>query len=119
MATLDRDRLAKLLGMLGSDHDGEVAAAGRAVSRMLRECGNLTWHEVLGVPYGELTITEELGDADAILRALDDYRYLTEWESGFVRSIRDFVADRGRLTEKQRDVLDRILERIKLRKSDR
>jgi hypothetical protein len=29
MDAKDRDRLVKLLGMLGSDHDGERAAAGR------------------------------------------------------------------------------------------
>ena len=29
LAEADRDRLAKLLGMLGSDFDGEVANAGR------------------------------------------------------------------------------------------
>ena len=30
MSALDRDRLAKLLGMLGADHDGEVVNAARA-----------------------------------------------------------------------------------------
>ena len=29
LAEADRDRLARLLGMLGSDFDGEVANAGR------------------------------------------------------------------------------------------
>ena len=33
---LDRARLAKLLGLLGSDHDGEIAAAGRAADRLRR-----------------------------------------------------------------------------------
>jgi hypothetical protein len=32
-------RLARLLGMLGSDHDGEVVAAARAIKRLLESKG--------------------------------------------------------------------------------
>jgi hypothetical protein len=42
------DRLAKLLGMLGSDRDGEVVNAGRAADRLVRSAG-LTWFDVLPV----------------------------------------------------------------------
>jgi hypothetical protein len=45
-AALDRTRLACVLGMLGSDHDGEVLNAARAAERMRREAG-LTWPEIL------------------------------------------------------------------------
>ena len=41
-------RLVKVLGMLGSDHAGERAAAALQASRILKEAG-LTWHDVLGV----------------------------------------------------------------------
>jgi hypothetical protein len=34
--TAARERLCKLLGMLGSHHDGEVAAGGRKASEFLR-----------------------------------------------------------------------------------
>ena len=39
-------RIAKLLGMLGSAHDGEVVAAARAPEAELKRLG-LTWAEVL------------------------------------------------------------------------
>ena len=40
------DTLAKVLGMLGSDHDGEVLAAARQAERMRKETGR-TWDELL------------------------------------------------------------------------
>jgi hypothetical protein len=43
---LDRERLARLLGMLGSAHDGEVVNAGRLAIRMLKEAG-MTWEQVV------------------------------------------------------------------------
>jgi hypothetical protein len=43
------DRLAKLLGMLGSDRDGEVVNAGRAADRLVRSAG-LTWFDVIALP---------------------------------------------------------------------
>ena len=46
LAEADRDRLARLLGMLGSDFDGEVANAGRLADRLVRNAG-LTWPDVL------------------------------------------------------------------------
>ena len=42
------DRLAKLLGMLGSDHDGERANAGRMADELIRANG-LRWADVLAV----------------------------------------------------------------------
>jgi hypothetical protein len=43
---LDRGRLTKILGMLGSSHDGEVVAAGRMADALVRSAG-LTWPEIL------------------------------------------------------------------------
>jgi len=43
---LDRDKLAKVLGMLGSSHDGEALAAARTADSLIRETG-LTWQRVL------------------------------------------------------------------------
>jgi hypothetical protein len=40
------EHLAKLLGMLGSDHDGERASAGLKADTYVRSLG-LTWHEIL------------------------------------------------------------------------
>ena len=44
---IDRDRLAKLLGMLGSAHDGKALAAARQVERLRAEAG-LTWPQIIG-----------------------------------------------------------------------
>jgi hypothetical protein len=51
MPALDRDKLVKMLGMLGSRHDGEVAAAGRSAHTLLTDAGT-TWNEVLLSPDG-------------------------------------------------------------------
>src|SRR5271166_1602608 len=51
MPALDRDKLAKMLGMLGSRHDGEVTAAGRSAHTLLKDAGT-TWTEVLTPPDG-------------------------------------------------------------------
>lgn len=42
----DRDRIAKLLGMTGSRHDGEALNAARMADALVRELG-LTWTDVL------------------------------------------------------------------------
>jgi hypothetical protein len=44
-----RDHLCKLLGMLGSTHDGERAAAGLKAHEFLKRCG-LTWYDVIALP---------------------------------------------------------------------
>jgi hypothetical protein len=42
----DRDRLVKLLGMLGSAHDGEVLNAARHIDAMMRASGR-EWDKLL------------------------------------------------------------------------
>jgi hypothetical protein len=44
--SLDRVRLARLLGMLGSAHDGEIANAGRMAARLIKDA-KTTWLELL------------------------------------------------------------------------
>ena len=46
---LDRTRLEKLLGLLGSPHDGEALAAARKADALVR-AARLTWREVLAGP---------------------------------------------------------------------
>jgi hypothetical protein len=43
---IDREKLAKFLGMLGSDGEGEVINAGRMAHKMLKQA-RLSWPEVL------------------------------------------------------------------------
>jgi hypothetical protein len=49
MSALDHhyaERLVRLLGMLGSEHDGEVVNAGRMADRLVRQHG-LTWPDII------------------------------------------------------------------------
>jgi hypothetical protein len=41
-------KLVKVLGMLGSDHDGERANAARMAAQILKDAG-LTWYDVLDI----------------------------------------------------------------------
>jgi hypothetical protein len=43
---IDRERLIKLLGVLGSDHNGEIASAGRMADALIRDAG-VTWADVI------------------------------------------------------------------------
>jgi len=43
---LDLERLARILAMGGSEHDGEALAAFRQAERSIR-AGEMTWHDVL------------------------------------------------------------------------
>jgi hypothetical protein len=43
---LDAEKLLKVLGMLGSAHPGEVAAAGRAAHKLISDTG-LRWQDLI------------------------------------------------------------------------
>jgi hypothetical protein len=62
---LDRKRLAKVLAMLESSHDGEVLAAARLAASMLREAG-LGWSDL--VPDTPTPSEDDTAD----LKRLDD-----------------------------------------------
>ncbi len=44
------ERLVKLLGMVGSEHDGEALNAARMADKLVRDAG-LTWATVIGTEY--------------------------------------------------------------------
>jgi hypothetical protein len=48
------DRLAKILGLLGSDHDGERAAAAAKADQLIRGLG-LTWRDIVAPPIAPQT----------------------------------------------------------------
>jgi hypothetical protein len=54
-----RDRLARLMGMVGSMHDGEALNAARLADKLVRSCG-LTWAEVFAPP--ELAVAPSGGN---------------------------------------------------------
>jgi hypothetical protein len=108
------ERLAQLLGMLGSDHDGEIANAGRMADRLLRSRG-LTWPDIIR-PY-----TDNLHKDDppiwreprtwreAVGLALGFEEMLTPWESKFLRSLRD----QHGLSAKQHSILCDIVDKLR------
>jgi hypothetical protein len=57
----DLVRLARILGMLGSDHVGERAAAGLAAHKLVQVCG-VTWWELLAPRRVAPPATERLDD---------------------------------------------------------
>jgi hypothetical protein len=97
--TLDRDRLAKLLGMLGSGHDGEVVNAARAADRVVRGSG-LRWPDIAAPP---------APPRDPIEFCLSRPAVLTAWESQFLHSLR---SQNYRVTVKQNLVVERIVQKI-------
>jgi hypothetical protein len=109
-----RLRLSRLLGMLGSAHDGEALNAARLADKLVRGAG-LTWHEVLSLPPPSDPPLDE-GFADwpggwrgAVAHCL---RYgdhlLTAWEREFLHKIDSYV---GEISTKQQVVLRRLLDR--------
>lgn len=109
-ALLDRDRLAKLCGMFGSDHAGERANAAAAADKLIRDAG-LRWPDVIFPalpPPPRPTPIHSVAEAVEFL--LDHQDALTEWERGFVRSI---ATQKYSISAKQLDVLDRLVEKAR------
>jgi hypothetical protein len=102
-----RARLAKLLGMLGSDHAGERDAAALAAHRLVTQPG-LTWRQVMTPPAVEKPLPE-LGTWRATVRRLQAFPHLLRpWERSFLA---DLPGSR-RLSVKQRYVLKEIADRV-------
>ena len=104
MMALDPDtaaKLAKLCGMLGSDHVGERAAAAAKADELVRRHG-LTWPQVI-IPERE-PVEDLIAFAVAHGEGIID-----EWEWGFLRG----VAGRGHyLSRKQLSRLDVIVGKV-------
>jgi hypothetical protein len=108
-------KLVKILGMLGSNYDGEIAAAGRQANAMVRRAG-LTWDEVITSsapipqqPHRPPRRWRKPGTpSDTAALCLQWSEVLTDWETNFCRSI----IGRRRLSAKQADVLARIVDRV-------
>lgn len=129
---LDREKLVRVLGMLGSAHDGERASAGGLAEGMVREAG-LTWGEVVFDPEALVALRDLMAQKDDRISHLEEIcrvlvapkrvegshraraaeclngigeDYLSGWEVGFLRS---FVRGRfNSMTAKQLAILERI-----------
>jgi hypothetical protein len=106
---IDRARLARVLGLLGSQHDGEALAAARMAERLRRTAG-LTWADiVVGVSQRAPAAADDDDDDFDLYAALDAcfarLWLLSDWEQAFVRSIHH---QRRCLCPKQKAVLERL-----------
>ena len=108
MAPLDRDRLAKLLGMLGSDHDGEVVSAGRHADALVRRAG-LTWADVVSDRQRAL-YDRSFSSVEEISFCLRNRDGLSQWEIQFLLSLHRQSYE---LTERQRGVLAGIVAKVR------
>ena len=89
-ALVDRQRLARVCGLFGSDHDGEVLAAARQAEKIRQKLG-LTWEELL-VPSTRRRPADPSPEDLTVWRlachfCLERYWLLTSWELDFVATI--------------------------------
>ena len=103
------DKLCKVLGMLGSAHVGERAAAGMLATRLLQDAG-LTWPDVLRPPTPPRWLPQR--DPRDLARQCSRFpEVLTDWETGFLAEI----AGRPRPpSARQIRVLHEIAERARV-----
>jgi hypothetical protein len=119
-----RDKLIKLLKLLGSQHDGERASAGKMAHELLRQLG-LSWSEVIAQPnpFAEFEANSKVyarrrnGSQDDseiwdqkfdLLRAHRDQ--LNEWEKEFLGNAERY---RHHLTPKQQAIVDRLVKQVR------
>jgi hypothetical protein len=107
--TLDRERLARVLGMLGSEHDGEALAAARQAER-LRAGAGLTWPDIVLAPSPQ-QMPWPGSIADAIELCISSGAALTAWDRKFLSSIARRPPNR--LSEKQLAVLARLVRSVR------
>lgn len=111
LAASDRDRLARLLGMLGSDHLGERDNAARAAHRLVQQHG-ITWFDVVMHPPPDTEPdTDPIGaDWRRMAAACSRYQHLlNRWEAEFLDGLPRFP----RLSGKQRLILVKIVVRLR------
>jgi hypothetical protein len=108
-------KLVKVLGMLGSAFDGEIAAAGRRADAMVKAVG-LSWGDMI-VPAAPRTEPPRrpsrrwrrpTSPSDTTALCLQWPEALTDWEVDFCRSI----VGRRRISAKQTVVLTRLARKV-------
>ena len=115
-ANINLRLLTAVLGLMGSDYDGEVIAAARYAERIRKEAG-LTWYDIVreAVVHSGSEPSPNLDFKSAAI-CLSFPQLLTDWERGFLESIleKDYP-----LTEKQRNVLRRIVRKVQKARASR
>lgn len=107
LSSADRSMLAKVLGMLGSSHDGEVVNAARKAHDLLKAKG-ATWPAVLGLDDVQPP-SPEPGHV-ALARDLlgKGKRIITAWERDFLIGVMGFKNPKPR----QVAILDAIAAKV-------
>lgn len=113
LADVDRAKLTRLLGMLGSTFDAEVANAGRLADKLVRSAG-LTWPDVIAPALPSLnhepTADPLRGDWRGMAATCTRFPHLLDkWEWQFLRGLQQFP----RLSTKQHAILIRIVTRLR------
>lgn len=106
-------KLRKVCGMLGSEHDGERAAAAAKASMLLRAHG-WSWADVF-TPAALVAVRPEpppTPHAAVARAALERAAHLDAWQRDFLESI---GRQRRPLSVKQRAALDGILRQLRRR----
>ncbi len=105
----DRNRLAGILGMLGSSHAGERDAAALAADRFVRARG-IAWPDLLA---GEPAAPSQAAPVNTLQADIALCRahpgLLTEWERVFLRGLK---AERG-VSPKQRRILIGMVNKVR------
>jgi hypothetical protein len=117
MVENDRAKLIKLLNMFSSDFDGKVCTASRMAHELIRQ---LDWDDLIISPGGTRNGSAEPEDEEEFIPVeLEIIRHcirrgalLSRWEREFLGSIAQSIVEWGRLTPKQRSVLDRIVAKL-------
>ena len=114
LPTADVEKFGKMLGLLGSDHDGERAAAARKATEFLR-ARQLGWCDVTDqLKRPPIVITPERTVASRS-HQLDARRCLQSpirWKPHEAKFLGQMAAQLQRPTDKQRDWLDGLLDRL-------
>ncbi len=107
LSSADRTKLAKLLGLLASNHAGERDAAALAACRFVQS-RKLTWSDVVKPTAIEKKLPELGTWRQTVAQCLQRPGALRQWELGFLRDLPGF----RRLSTKQRYVLKEIADRV-------
>ena len=107
LTKIERQRLAKLLGMLGSAHAGERDAAALAAHRLVLQRG-LTWLAVVNPAPAEHKPPGYGVWRQTVSELLQRPGMLRPWERTFLADLPNF----RRLSTKQRYILAEIADRV-------
>ncbi len=115
MSALDSrevDRFGKILGLLGSNHDGERAAAALKATEFLTE-RKLGWYDVAEMLKRPPVVIQPVASSRS--HHMDARRCLQSgiaWKAHELKFLQQMAVQLQRPSDKQRDWLDGLLDRV-------